>query len=568
MTNIPLLTRIMFTLLLSISISIQSSAEERTANQIDYSMYFLADIRDSEECSMSYEKGKFIFPATVTNPAMTCPDMFSWKLYIDVINGRFWSNWADENQNWPSEPYPLCSQGGKQGIDCCQPGASNNPEGHCPVFPGTMFSESLIKLDNAKSIKSLSLASDKKVIRIGRPSILEHLVTNTVVRDSNKRLLSRKQILTLSNCPANIVDSLVPKDYESIGRVIRQTNAELTVRNSPFHNYLFDNNLYNSDGVLDVFNRNSKNLNTSNVPYHRLNRSSNASEPMAVLTKIDLPSNSVMIKSNWMHKDLAKKLNMSNDENNPYITKYMATELNDPKTNESCLWKGEHYLVAFHISSKDIPQWVWTTFEHVNLPGRCDITGCNDSFGFKSSDKLPKDVFDNYVAPKVKSDNFASASTVFDRNKLYKPEEIKSQLASVFKAANIGSGKSTSKNEPDPQDKAWLSYRLKGSQIDFTDHTGRPTHLGNSVTEAGFMDGSSCVSCHSRAGIGISNKQAEFFKLSVFNLTVSDYGYAKSVNGIPNPNWFNESSSPPELTVLQTDFIWGFLFAKPLLIKK
>lgn len=566
MINIKLYTKILFSFLLAFSI--HSSAEERIANQIDYSMYFLADIRDAEECSMSYENGKFIFPTTITNPAMTCPDMFSWKLYIDVINDRFWSNWADETQNWPSEPYPLCSQGGKQGVDCCQPGATNNPDGHCPIFPGTVFSESLQKLNNAKSMSSLSLASDKKVIRIGRPSIVERLVTNKIRRDSNKLLLSRKQSLTLPNCSASIVNDLVPTDYESIGRIIRQTNAELTVRNAPFHHYLFDNNLYNSDGVLDVFDRNSKNLNTSNAPYHRINKSSNTSEPAAILTKIDLPSNSVMIKSNWMHKDLAKKLKMTNDESNPYITKHMATQIKDPKTNENCLWHGEHYLIAFHISSKDIPQWVWTTFEHVNLPGRCDITGCNDSFGFKSSDKLPKDVFDNYVAPKVKSDNLSSASTVFDRNKRYKPEKIKTQLANIFQLANIGSGKSTSKHEPDPQDKAWLSYRLKGSQIDFTDHTGRPTYLGNSVTEAGFMDGSSCVSCHSRAGIGISNKKADFFKLSVFNQTVTDYGYAKSVNGIPNPNWFNESDTPPKLNVLQTDFIWGFLFAKPLPIKK
>ena len=78
------------------------------------------------------------------------------------------------------------------------------------------------------------------------------------------------------------------------------------------------------------------------------------------------------------------------------------------------------------------------------------------------------------------------------------------------------------------------------------------------------MDGSSCVSCHSRAGIGITDGKADPFKLSVFQLNVSEYGYAKSVNGTPNPNWFNGSDNPPALNVLQTDFIWGFLFAAPL----
>jgi len=96
---------------------------------------------------------------------------------------------------------------------------------------------------------------------------------------------------------------------------------------------------------------------------------------------------------------------------------------------------------------------------------------------------------------------------------------------------------------------------------------GRATILGNSVTEAGFMQNSSCISCHSRAGIGITDNKADFQKLSVFDLSLSNFGYAQSYKGIPNPNWFNESTTPPQLKVLQTDFIWGFLFAQPLVVK-
>lgn len=539
----------------------------RAANQIDYSTYFLADIRDAEECAMLYSKGKAIFPDKVSNPAITCPDMFSWKLFVESVNERFWSNWADETQNWPSEPYQLCSEGGKPGVSCCQPGALNNPAGHCPVFPADQHKPKLKQLDYAKGAAALSMADDNDLIRIGLPSIMEHAQTVSIDLKNFKQQLNfkRKDSLLMPECSQEVIDNLVPQQYESIGRVIRQTNAEITVRDKTFHNYLFDNNLYNANGAMDVFRNNANNLNRSNAPYHRPNHSVGAGNKKANLARVDLPSDSIMIKSNWLHEKLAATLNIVNDPANPFIQKYLATQLTDKKTGKSCLWRGPHYLMAFHISSKDIPQWVWATFEHVKLPGRCDVTGCNDSYGYKSPDQLPPDVANNFVAPHVKSDDLNAASMVFDRDKLYAVEQRRPGLEQFFKKAGIGSGSSSSPHEPDPSDKGWLSYRLKGSQVDFTDLTGRSTLLGNSVTEAGFMDGSSCVSCHSRAGIHINAQgKPDFFKLSVFDLSLSDYGYARSVHGVPNKNWFNDSDMPPTLQVLQTDFIWGFLFAKEI----
>ena len=38
-------------------------------------------------------------------------------------------------------------------------------------------------------------------------------------------------------------------------------------------------------------------------------------------------------------------------------------------------------LVAIHIISKDLPNWFWCTFEHVDNPGRGDFIGIHDSFG-------------------------------------------------------------------------------------------------------------------------------------------------------------------------------------------
>jgi hypothetical protein len=42
---------------------------------------------------------------------------------------------------------------------------------------------------------------------------------------------------------------------------------------------------------------------------------------------------------------------------------------------------------------------------------------------------------------------------------------------------------------------------LKGSQVNFTNGMGRSTRLGNTITEGGFMNTSSCISCHARAAV-------------------------------------------------------------------
>jgi hypothetical protein len=237
--------------------------------------------------------------------------------------------------------------------------------------------------------------------------------------------------------------------------------------------------------------------------------------------------------------------------------------------------------MAFHISSKDIPDWVWTTFEHVAMPGRCDIIGCNDSYGYRNPAKLPKGVADNYIEPKTRSDHLNSPSVVFDRDGIYPPEPIRAGLKHVLDGLSIGVKPSGNSEEPTPRDLAWRSYRLRGSQVDFVDATGRSNMLGNSITEAGFMDGSSCITCHARAGIKVTPVPKDnalacgnpvldgkycytFFGLGVFENSLSDFGYARSAHGIPNPDWYYANATPPTLNILPVDFVWGFLFASPL----
>lgn len=126
---------------------------------------------------------------------------------------------------------------------------------------------------------------------------------------------------------------------------------------------------------------------------------------------------------------------------------------------------GKQYaLVSMHIISKLAPNWTWATFENTFNPGRCDILGCIDNFGAQTP----------VVKPNAQP------------NQGYGSCAKTSALNALFSGAHW--------------DAAFTNYCLKGSQVDFIDNTGLPVRLGNSVTEDGFVDTSSCMTCHGRAG--------------------------------------------------------------------
>jgi hypothetical protein len=160
-------------------------------------------------------------------------------------------------------------------------------------------------------------------------------------------------------------------------------------------------------------------------------------------------------------------------------------------------------LIALHIMTKDLPNWVWATWEQIDNPDRCKNLGCHDAFGVTKDGK---------VSPALKA---------------------------LFQQAGM-------KTE-------WENYRLDAAQIDFTDATGRPTLLGNSITEAGFVQTSSCITCHGRAAFDTSGRF-----LSVFRPDGQSY------NGTPDPNWFYSLTNPPKTLYLQGDFVWSFFLASPL----
>src|SRR4051812_4474715 len=113
--------------------------------------------------------------------------------------------------------------------------------------------------------------------------------------------------------------------------------------------------------------------------------------------------------------------------------------------------------------SKAVPNWTWATWEWVGNPGRGDYIGCHDSFGV-----VPHDLPPNATL-----------------NQVYPPGDLTPASLDMLKAGGI----------PDE----WKNYRLKGSQSEFTEPTGKVTPLGNSIAEAGFVQPSSCLTCHSQA---------------------------------------------------------------------
>jgi hypothetical protein len=185
---------------------------------------------------------------------------------------------------------------------------------------------------------------------------------------------------------------------------------------------------------------------------------------------------------------------------------------------------GKQYaFVSMHIISKAVPNWTWATFEHKFNPARCDIIGCRDSFGAQTS----------LVPPN------ASPGQGY-------PDCVKTPaLNAMIAGANW--------------DPAFANYCLKGSQTDFTDDTGLDIRLGNSVTEEGFVDQSSCITCHGRAAWDNTGNAT----------TTAGFDNNGAPLGPIQPNWYWSFTGQPPifqgmrgLTQVATsaDFIWSIPF--------
>ncbi|MEM7351481.1 MAG: hypothetical protein AAF657_11785, partial [Acidobacteriota bacterium] len=170
-------------------------------------------------------------------------------------------------------------------------------------------------------------------------------------------------------------------------------------------------------------------------------------------------------------------------------------------------------LVAFHIVSRAIDTWVWSTWNHADTLGRCDYIGCRDDFG---SDPA-------YIPPHR------------EMGLPYDPGKLTPAARRLLSQAGLS--------------EAWRHYRLMGTQTTFTDLTGRPTLLGNALLEPTFGNTASCTTCHAMASLSAAGDNLEFLKS-----TQPFEGYV----GTPDPNWFYPQNAIGLVTpiVYQTDFMW------------
>ena len=252
--------------------------------------------------------------------------------------------------------------------------------------------------------------------------------------------------------------------------------AEEVRRNKPQFDYIKDNGLYNKAGIAAFY----------------------AQEGAAV----DMPKDSIAIKADWVPvKTIMQWVPQLNSAD--AVRRYYYTTYSDGV---------EYGLVAMHLSSAWNPWWVWGTFEHEFNPGRCDATGCYDSFGALKPSVPP---------------NYKDANTQYDE--CWKTPQLKRMMSKAGLAA------------------AWDNYCLKSTQVAFVDKASRPTILTNTVTERIMENGeliSSCISCHAYASFGADGAPSNAA------MTLLDYNPVGNVF----PSALEDSKS--------YDFNWGLLNAQ------
>jgi hypothetical protein len=178
-------------------------------------------------------------------------------------------------------------------------------------------------------------------------------------------------------------------------------------------------------------------------------------------------------------------------------------------------------LVGLHITTKDLTEWFWASFEHVDFEPFAELPSVDSTTrGVNAPKRAPSGV------DGVRIETVASNST-----------------------------------------SKWQYYRLRGTQVKFSD-ARKPTILANSQIEHGFQQTSSCITCHTRAAAGLrSNRldlnQCQPNSLPTFLTVLDDHGIVNEgirygAIGAPDPNWFRTDGA--RLRYLQTDFVWSIPF--------
>ena len=303
-----------------------------------------------------------------------------------------------------------------------------------------------------------------------------------LLRDKTKGVPLQQELFNEMLFKMNLSKAQI-KSLHSITTCKDKMPADSLIRNETKMNkatfdFIVSNNMYYAEGVEDFYNKK---------------------------VKIDAPIEAREIKAIWKPIKEADK------------PKYHFVE------------KGEEIygLVSLHIITKDLPNWTWATFEHID--NEC-LADAENNPKLKSIDRYGRNS-DGTISKELKGD--------FIKNGM-----------------------------PDK----WLNYRLRGTQTDFTSPTGEKIILANTYTESGFELTSSCITCHSKATVGPKLTQEQlppglrkdripdyFNHLDIFETREP----APIGNlGSPDPTWFYNylPSNQKEVKYIQTDFMWSIPF--------
>ena len=170
-------------------------------------------------------------------------------------------------------------------------------------------------------------------------------------------------------------------------------------------------------------------------------------------------------------------------------------------------------LTGLHIASKDLEHWFWATFEHVDNPRLAD----NEGWQLASRDR------------------FACGADSADCNRA---------------PAHIGL-----------EGTVWQYYRLRGTLIRYIDAHGAPQRLANSELESGMQMSASCITCHSRATIGIAHGAPS--RLAIFDsIEQDDPRRRRGFIGMPSASWFEPNPLNDTARYEPLDFVWSLTKAQ------
>lgn len=528
----------MFLRIISISVLCAASALTSAMAQINSTypaMYFHSQVRDASVCAVDVsQSGTFSFVSGISNPAATCQDAFGWTQFLEAIDAVFWRQWANDETVWVANPKPVCVSA--KDTDCC----FSNP-GKIPQVGYRDASGSVVP------------PSD-----VGGPGEYCPYIPADYGGDLETTFAGGKPVTSHNTTFLRELDP---------ARIARQREVEVVYRNDPFVHYTTSQEFYSKAGLAKLFARIAGEAKNS-IPYRPTGQGA-AYPPDAVMFKVDWVPEKTMLDLGYVSDHDRDPNTPPQNPDFPYITMKIKASADNGKTYK----EGLYYLAAITGASKALPNWHWYAFEHVANLGRCDFTGCNDSFGFETKvttlANIQKDpgnptekiqIASHFITPHTENDQSDDTTQIFDPGKRYASGTMTPGLKSLFEGTGIGSGKNPVNPEiPQASDPAWKSYRLKGTQTQFYNRDGYPTIVGNSITEGGFVNTASCMSCHVQASV---NKDGQLGVPGVgatgrLNL----FGLGTVVTGAPNVGDYYDRGTTQQRAV-QVDFVWGILFAQ------